>query len=179
MDPRLQEMLDHFEIRRTLSEYCHGLDRMDEVRVAGVYAKDSLDTHGPFNCTGQEFAVQVLQVMKGGASFADAHLLGQSLIKVDGDTAGADTYFLSTCVRHEDAAPDSLLLLGGRYADTFVREDGRWKIKSRVCVRDWAITLPVESDWTEGMGFAQGQRSGDDPSFKVLGLTHSGVPGQD
>jgi hypothetical protein len=179
MDPRLQEMLDHFEIRKTLSEYCHGVDRLDQMRVASVYAKESFDEHGAFNCSGQEFAKQVLGVMKGGASYADAHLLGQSLIRVDGDEAGADTYFLATSVKDEGDGPDSLLLMGGRYSDTFVREDGRWKIRKRICVRDWAISIPIEADWTEGMGFTQGQRSGADPSFEVLGLTHSGVPGGD
>ncbi len=31
MDKRLQEMLDHYEITKVLSEYCHGLDRMDQI----------------------------------------------------------------------------------------------------------------------------------------------------
>ncbi|RYE55546.1 MAG: hypothetical protein EOP18_05735 [Rhizobiaceae bacterium] len=29
MDPRLQEMLDHYEISKTLNEYCHSCDRCD------------------------------------------------------------------------------------------------------------------------------------------------------
>ena len=46
MDPRLQEMLDHYEIRKTLAEYCHGCDRCDEPRMAGVYAEGGFDDHG-------------------------------------------------------------------------------------------------------------------------------------
>lgn len=179
MDPRLQEMLDHHEIRKTLYEYCHGLDHMDQTRMASVYAEDSWDEHGPFKSTGQAFAQNVLQVMKDGASAIDTHMLGQSLIQVNGDEAGADTYFLATSIKREEDGSEVILQLSGRYVDTFVREDGRWKVKRRICVRDWGVSLPIIEDWTRNMGFVQARRSQEDPSYAVLGVTHSGLPKQD
>ena len=65
--------------------------------------------------------------------------------------------------------------LGGRFVDKLKREDGRWLIKHRVVVRDWAISLPIEADWTAEAGLLDGQRSGADPSFAALGLVHGGV----
>lgn len=178
MDKRLQEMLDHYEITKTLNEYCHGLDRMDHARMAGIYAKNSYDNHGPFQASGPDFVTQVLGIMKDGSSHGDAHMLGQTLIKVDGDTAGADTYFLSTSRKVNDDGSEVLLQMGGRYVDKLVREDGIWKVKHRVCVRDWSISLPVATDWMKGMNFVEGQRSNADPSYGVLGITHSGFKKQ-
>jgi SnoaL-like domain len=90
VDKRLQEMLDHYEISKLLSEYCHGLDRMDESRMASVYAKESWDDHGPNKCPGPEFAQRIMKLMQMPASIMGSHMLGQSLIKVDGDRAGAE-----------------------------------------------------------------------------------------
>jgi SnoaL-like domain len=178
MDNRLQEMLDHYEITKLLGEYCHGLDRMDQVRMANTYAKDSWDDHGQFSCSGQEFSQRVTQLMKGGASTADSHLLGQTLIHIDGDKAGADTYFLSVCRRLEQDGSEVLLQLGGRYVDKLVREDGFWKVERRTCVRDWSVTVPVANDWMKGMDFAAGKRTNEDPSYAALGIKHSGLPGE-
>lgn len=38
MDERLQEMLDHYEITKTLSEYCHACGRCDEARLNPIRA---------------------------------------------------------------------------------------------------------------------------------------------
>ena len=67
--------------------------------------------------------------------------------------------------------------MSGRYVDKLVRENGAWKIKNRVCVRDWSVTIPIAADWMKGMDFVQAKRSNEDPSFAALGLQHSGVPG--
>jgi hypothetical protein len=173
MDPRLQEMLDHHEIRTLLSEYCHGVDRMDGTRMASVYAVDSWDDHGPSKCPGPEFAERVMKLMQAGASVLGSHLLGQSLIKVRGDEAGADTYFIATNRRRNEDGSEILNHMGGRYVDALIREEGHWKIKRRICVHDWSISLPITADWLGRAAYVQGQRSNDDPSFAVLGIRHS------
>ena len=173
MDARLQEMLDHYEITRTLSEYCNACDRCDEGRMAGVYLKDSWDDHGRHKATGPEFAkIITAEILQTTDSLF--HMLGQSIIKVDGDQAGAETYFLAvSSSTGEDGAP-LCNQLGGRFVDTLKREDGRWLIKNRVVVRDWGISLPVERDWTEHVGLTPGARSNADPAFKALGMAHGG-----
>jgi SnoaL-like domain len=173
MDPRLQEMLDHFEITRVLNEYCHGCDRMDESLMASVYAVDSWDDHGPNKCSGPQFAHKMMGIMAATTNSV-SHLQGQSLINVNGDEAGAETYFLAVVRATGDEGRELIKQLGGRYVDTFVRESGRWRIKKRTCVRDWSITLPLDQDWLEGQGFVEGQRSQHDPSQAALGIKHSG-----
>jgi SnoaL-like domain len=175
MDPRLQEMLDHYEIRKTLSEYCNGADRVDEVRMASVYAEDSFDDHGYHKLTGAEFG-PVMAAAIAESSDSMYHLLGQSLIAVDGGTAGAETYFIAVALSTRADGVRECSQLGGRFVDKLVQEDGHWKIKNRVVVRDWTIALPIETDWDGALALTPGLRTQDDPSFAALGTVHSGEP---
>jgi hypothetical protein len=170
----MQEMLEHYRITKLVNEYCHGCDRGDELRMAGVYAKDSWDDHGLRKMPGQQYAHEVMQ---GRAQIRDmiSHQLGQTLVKVDGDRAGAETYFVAT-LRRDDVQPLMLDQLGGRYVDELVREDGTWKIKKRLTIRDWSITVPIEEDRIGQRQFIEGRADGEDPSFAVLGVVHSGKP---
>lgn len=178
MDPRLQEMLDHYEIRKTLAEYCHGCDRCDEPRMASIYAKGSWDDHGHRRAPGPEYArLMTAEVLTTTESLY--HLLGQSLIRVDGDEAGAETYFLAVARTASEDGGELCNQLGGRFVDRLQREDGRWRVAHRTVLRDWAISLPVEQDWTADAGLRPGARSDDDPSFGALGLKHGGARSAD
>lgn len=176
-DTRLQEMLDHYEITKVLGEYCHGLDHMDQVRMASIYARDSWDDHGPNQCSGPEFVGRIMKLMQSGASIRGSHMLGQTLINVNGDEAGADTYFIASSCRQAADGSEILNQMGGRYVDTLVREDGHWRVKTRICVHDWSNSVRVNGDWLGKAAYTQGRRSGEDPSFAVLGVEHSEVPG--
>ena len=174
MDPRLQEMLDHHEITRTLTEYCHGCDRCDEAHMGSVYTEDSWDDHGHIKASGAEFArVMTASVLESTDTLA--HLLGQSMINVNGDKAGAETYFLAvSCDTREDGSR-ACNQLGGRYVDKLQRVDGRWLIKERIVVRDWTISLPLEQEWLSATSIQPGHRSNADPSYATLGLVHGDV----
>jgi SnoaL-like domain len=174
MDERLQEMLDHYEIKKTLSEYCQGCDRCDEPRMAGVYGQESWDDHGAHRAPGPQFAHEMIQqILQRTDSLY--HMLGQSLIRINGDDAGAETYFLAAS---RSRGPDGVQMcnqLGGRFVDRFRREGGRWLIKHRCVVRDWSISLPADApDWTTAARLTEGQRSNADPCFAALGIEHLG-----
>jgi hypothetical protein len=174
MDQRLQEIIDHHEITQTLREYCHGCDRCDEERMASVYLKDSFDDHGNFKAPGPEFAkLMTAEILATTSSLY--HMLGQSLIKINGEEAGAETYFFAVSRDTRSDGVEMCNQLGGRFVDKLERRDGRWRIKHRVVVRDWGISLPIEADWTAKAGLADGQRSGEDPAFAALGRVHSGT----
>ncbi len=175
MDAILKEMVDHYLIDKLVREYSHGCDRLDEVRMAAAYARESFDDHGRFRSSGQQFSHDVLEYQVDNGVSMCSHHLGQSLVRIDGDTAGAETYFLATLQGGGEEKP-VLTHLGGRFVDELVREDGAWKIRNRICVRDWSSSAPILMDGLAGWNMVQGQRSGEDPSFKVLGVTHSGVP---
>jgi hypothetical protein len=169
MDERLQEMLDHYEITKTLSEYCHGCDRCDEGRMASVYLDSSWDDHGAIQAPGPEFArLMTAKILATTDSLS--HMLGQSLIKVSGNEAGAETYFLAVSRSTRADGVQMCNQLGGRFVDKLQRENGRWRIKHRCVIRDWSISMPVEQDWTAGSGLKEGERSNTDPSYAALGI---------
>ncbi|HXK25816.1 MAG TPA: nuclear transport factor 2 family protein [Myxococcota bacterium] len=173
MEPRIQEMLDHYEIRKTLAEYCHACDRADEALMRAVYTgDDSFDDHGRVKAPGPEYA----RIMTGlilERTEAISHLLGQSLIKVEGDTAGAETFFVAFMrLPGQEGMPPRMNQLVGRFVDRLERIDGKWKIRHRTCVRDTSMTQSVERDDYAAYGFAEGTRDRGDPGTAVLGLAH-------
>lgn len=175
MDELIQEVVDHHQIRKVLAEYCNACDRCDEPRMAGVYCADSWDDHGLLSGRGVDFARAIMDGMRAFNSCS--HLLGQSTITVDGDTAGAETYFLAVLRSDGEDGVEQLDQLGGRFVDELVRADGGWAIRRRTAIRDWSITLPIVADSIAKHGLTDGRRDGEDRSFAVLGLRHSGVPG--
>jgi hypothetical protein len=177
MDPRIQEMLDHHEIRQLMATYCHGCDRGDEVEMANTYAADSWDDHGTRKMDGRRFSIETIEEA-GRTTDLLSHMLGQSLIKVNGDTAGVETYYVATLLYpgKREGDPQTIGQLGGRYVDTLIREDGAWRIKERICIREWSHSGPIVGDWLTEAGFVEGQRGQGDPSYAMLGLRHSGNP---
>lgn len=173
MDADVREMLDHHRIRTTLKEYCFACDRADERAMAALYAEDSWDDHGVVRAPGPEYA-EAMTARLVANSRSISHHLGQSIIRVDGDTAGAETYYFAVMVTVGDDGRETCNQMGGRFVDRFVRQDDRWLIKHRRIVRDWGISLPVENDWTLKAGIPEGQRSGQDLAFEVLGRRHHG-----
>ena len=172
MDPILQEMIDHHHIRKVLALYCHACDRGDVALMASVYSgEDSFDDHGLVQAPGPEYAVKM------GASIAERteavwRVLGQSLITVDGDTAGAETFFLGFMRLKPVDGVARLNQLAGRFVDRLVRVDGQWKIRHRTCVRDTSITLRVEEDMQAGYGLKPGTRDAGDLGVALIGLAH-------
>ena len=167
MDPRLQELLDHHEIRQLLARYAHGCDRGDATVMGGVYAEESWDDHGPNKCDGRSFAAIITDDLVAHGTMC-SHLMGQSLIIVDGDAARAETYFLAS-ISNRPGDPDATMhQLGGRYIDTLTRAAGTWKIARRICVRDWSASQPVRADWLQGAGFVGGCLGTDDPGAALM-----------
>ena len=174
MDRRLQNMLDHHEITRVLTEYCHGCDRCDERHMASVYWDDSWDDHGVHKAPGPQYARIAIPEIRDDTQVLSHHL-GQSLIDVDGDKAGAETYFIAVTRTTSTDGRQLCNQLGGRYVDRFERREGVWKIKNRVTVRDWSVSLKVEEDVFALAQLTPGRRSADDPSCRVLSRPYTGL----
>lgn len=172
MDARLQVLIDHHEIRQLLALYCHACDRGDRELMASVYSgPDSFDDHGLVKAPGPKYATRMTANILERTE-AVWHVLGQSLIQVNGDEAAAETFFLGFMRLRPVDGMSRLNQLAGRFVDQLRRIDGRWKIHHRVCVRDTSITLTVTEDLQSGYGLMSGTRDADDPGAALLGLAH-------
>lgn len=175
MDQRLQEPWDHHEIRQLLARYCHGCDRGDEVEMAATYCENSWDDHGPRKMPGKPFSHETVEESVQTTKVV-SHQLGQSYIDVRGDEAGSETYFIASVIYPaKGGGHETLNQLGGRYVDSLAREDGEWKIKRRICVREWSISHPIAQDWLANAGFVETRRGPDDESYSVLNVRHAGA----
>lgn len=172
MDPRLQEIIDQNDIRKTLATYCHACDRGDAALMTSLYTgEDSFDDHGIVVATGPEYSKKITaSILERTDSVW--HLLGQSLITIDGDTAGAETFFLGYMRLKPVDGISRLNQLAGRFVDKLQRVDGMWKIKHRTCVRDTSITLRVEEDLQAGYNLKPGTRDASDLGVALIGIAH-------
>ncbi len=143
--------------------------------MASVYLEESWDDHGTYKMPGKPFSARTVADSLATTDLV-SHLLGQSLIKVTGDRAGAETYFIATLLYppKEPGGVQTIGQLGGRYVDTLVRQEGAWLIENRVCIREWSHSHAGAGDWLANAGFVGPSRSQTDPSYAALGLTHSG-----
>jgi ketosteroid isomerase-like protein len=174
VDHRLQEMLDHHEIRKVLSLYCHACDRADEDLMRSVYtAEGSYDDHGIVKAPGPVYAREMTAMVKETTNVL-SHTLGQSIIQVDGDTARAETFFLAFMTADGDDGTTRLSQLAGRFVDRLERTADGWKIKHRIAVHDLSITHRIAEDFFATNQLVRGTRGSDDPGVALLGLAHRG-----
>jgi hypothetical protein len=180
-EPELRRLLDERQIQRTLATYCKAIDRRDEELLRSVYGTGAYDDHGTFKGSSGEFVNSLLNTVLQQFS-ATTHLLGNSLIDVDGDRARAETYFLAFHVIATGEPPSDegeILTFAGRYLDRFTREDGRWLITRRTVVCDWTERTR-SAPWSAQrvQPFAQGRPDRSDPVFGDKDLVSQPVPGR-
>ncbi len=175
MDAQLRELWDHHKIRQLLATYVRGCDRSDQIEMASVYCENSWDDHGRRKGDGKTYAKAAIESAAAAANVV-SHQLGQSYIVVNGDSAGAETYFIATVLYPVEGARESLNQLGGRFVDRLEREKGEWKVKKRIVVREWSYTQQISEDWLADAGFTPARRGQTDVSYEALWMEHSGVP---
>ncbi len=139
VEARLQRLEDEQAIRNLLVEYGYDLDTQNLEGYSKLFAKDGTWTGGIGSAKGPDGIYAMLQKALAKAPPYDPakvrsfHLLTNFYIQVDGDKATARSKW--TFFGRSD---DNKLVprLAGHYDDTFVREDGKWKFKSRVAPHD-------------------------------------------
>lgn len=133
LEKRVQQLEDAKEIREVVIRYGEYLDARDYAGYASLFAKDGVWTGGFGSATGPA-AIQAMleknlgKPKPGFINKRNFHLDTTVVVEVNGDTAKARSRYMFF-MTSPDGRP--LPALAGRYFDEFVREDGKWKIKSR------------------------------------------------
>jgi uncharacterized protein (TIGR02246 family) len=140
VEARLQKLEDMEEIRTLLLDYGRTLDSRDLRGYSELFTKDGEWIGGFGSTKGRAELLAFMQKNIGSAPNAGRtyHLLTNFFIQVNGDRATAHSRW-SYVVGTADKKP--VLEHSGRYEDTLVREDGRWKFQKRVVHNDLP-TLP-------------------------------------
>lgn len=157
-------LADRLAIDDVLARYCRGIDRCDAAELASVFTPDAQLDYG----TGaQPIAETIAGLMQGlGAMRLTQHNIGNTICRIDGARAKAETYCVAL---HILPGPDGdiELVVGGRYLDSLVKEDGIWRIATRLYIMDWNRSGPATMQTSGGLfdGLQRrGARGADDPS---------------
>jgi uncharacterized protein (TIGR02246 family) len=131
---RIQRLEDRADIERLLLEYGRSLDARDFKAYSLLFAKDGVWSGGMGTVQGPS-AIQAFmeKAIPGPNTAHNYHILSNFIIEVNGDTATAWSRWTFMV-----PGPNNTAVAGqsGRYDDTLVREDGRWKFKKRVASND-------------------------------------------
>lgn len=136
LERRLQRLEDENEIRNLLLDYGRHLDGRDFKSYASLFAKDG-EWVGGFGSVSGPANIQAFMEKNMGTGpnrRNDYHLLSNFVITVNGDTATAWSRWAFVVPGQSGAT----IAQAGRYDDTLVRENGRWRFKKRVASNDTA-----------------------------------------
>jgi uncharacterized protein (TIGR02246 family) len=138
VEARLRQFEDKDEIARLLLDYGRHLDSRNLAGYASLFAKDGEWVGGFGTATGgpagiQAFMEKSLGTGTGPSTSRNYHLMSNFVINVTGDTATAWSRWTYVV---PGATGGAAISQAGRYDDTLVRENGRWKIKRRVASND-------------------------------------------
>jgi len=132
LEARLQKLEDTEAVRQVLIDYGRALDSRDFKAYGSLFAKDGTWSGGMGSAQTPE---GIQKMVEGGFAkmspelYTDSnHVMTSMDIEVSGDTAKAWSRWLWV-IKAADGKPR--LERGGRYEDTLVREDGKWKFKTR------------------------------------------------
>jgi uncharacterized protein (TIGR02246 family) len=133
LQQRVQQLEDQEEIRQVLVAYGEYLDSRNYAAYASLFAHDGVWTGGFGSASGPAQIQAMLEKNLGKAepgfvNKSSFHLMTTMVVQVTGDKATAQSRYLFYTAT-SDNKPGATL--AGRYVDAFVREDGKWKIKSR------------------------------------------------
>ena len=143
--------LDELEARRQIVELVirrgRAADAKDPDAILAEHVPGTRDRHGIVDGTIEE-VVEHLRVHHYGSGVygVQRHTVGNVVVELDSATsARAESYHLAYH-RLELADGPTDVLVGGRYLDHCVGHDGRWRLRSRSVVYDWAWSRPAADD---------------------------------
>jgi hypothetical protein len=137
----LQEISDRLEIQDLLARYCDAVDRQDWDVFDRIFTRDAVIDYRALGGSCGDLTVTKKFLAESLPIFASSqHLIGSTVLDIDGDTARARTICHNPMVwRHGDEP--SILMCGLWYRDELVRTSEGWRIRSRVEERSYMKNL--------------------------------------
>lgn len=144
MNERIETLLAKQEIYELACRYSRGLDRLDADLLLSVFHLDGWCEYGFSNCSPKEFVTYCINALQDHE--ANQHMIGNTLIEVEGDEAFGEVYFNAYHkVQGENGFDD--IIIAGRYLDRYEKRDGQWKMAYRSELVDWSRTEPCNDSY--------------------------------
>jgi SnoaL-like domain len=144
----LVELLERDKIRRCLARLARGEDRRNAELITESFWPQAVVDYGIFAGPFDEYLAWVVP----GAPDVPVtqHVLGQSVIALDTDSALVETHVLAYH-RVADGAEHRDTIIGGRYLDSMDKHGNEWRISRRTMIYDWVQGLGASVDWAAGL----------------------------
>lgn len=154
----VEELSDRLGIQDLIYRYALAVDSRDWELYRQVFTPDArIDYTDSGGVVGDlETVVQWLAgVLEPFAGLQ--HFMGNHLVELHGDTAQACTYFISIHTALEEGA-ETIMKVGGYYADQLARGPEGWRIFERVELGTW-MEGPYPQDVDRPPWYAKTQRN--------------------
>jgi 3-phenylpropionate/cinnamic acid dioxygenase small subunit len=134
---------DRSAILDVVAAYATALDTKDWMLLESLFTADARVQMGGSVGTATG-ATQIAALLRTTLEPLDAtqHLLGNSVVRIDGDDAEHAAYVQGQHVRH-DAPGGELYVVAGRYDDRLRRTPDGWQFTSRSLTRMWRDGNPA------------------------------------
>jgi hypothetical protein len=142
----LQEISDRIEIQDLLSRYTDAIDRRDWEALDRIFTPDAwIDYTSVGGASGNLPEIKQFLDESFKLFASSQHLIGSSVVDIDGDEATARTICHNPMVFKGGDDPQ-LLVCGIWYRDRLVRTAEGWRIAERVEERSYIKEIPT---WTK------------------------------
>jgi hypothetical protein len=148
MDTELKDLLSRERIHDCIARLARGEDRRDAKLISASFWPDATTDFGIFAGPFEDYLAWV--VPGSPAVPVTQHILGQTLIELDGDVALAETH-VTSYHRIDTGAEERDAVIGGRYLDRLEERDGQWRIARRTMLYDWLQDFGATVDWSQGV----------------------------
>lgn len=173
LEKRLQGALDEIErlaslqaIRDCVYRVCRGTDRVDADILRSAFHADALVHFGKIYDGPVDGWIE--SAVKHQASQSQRqHLVGNIIIRLDGDEAFVESYELD---RHKTPMNGEVrdLVLAARTLDRFERRDGEWRIVERTKIMDWGRAISANDGLYVNSPLTRGGDDRSDSSYALL-----------
>jgi hypothetical protein len=164
------EVADRQAITDCIYLYSRGIDRADAELLGEVFWPDA-QVHGELYSGG--VADFIGFSVAGGLKNWDRmmHIISNSVIRIAGVRAVAESYFYGYHVGHAGAASGDLII-SGRYLDRFEQREDEWRISEKTILFEWHREYPDNGGDKAGpMGASvtlKGKPAPDDRSYALF-----------
>jgi hypothetical protein len=160
----LGQWRDRQAILDCLTRFARGMDRFDRELVLSAFHAEAICDYGPY-VGGPEGLCDWNDAIRPTVAATHHHLTNHSS-EIAGDTAHAETYLIYSAHRQDG----SVWQANGRYLDRLERRHDEWRLVTRYCVIESAVTLGTCELPFDGIAdlYANGAPAQDrsDPSYR-------------
>ncbi|MBI3302700.1 MAG: nuclear transport factor 2 family protein [Deltaproteobacteria bacterium] len=139
LETRIARIEDRIAISELRAHYCFLIDQGRGREAVDLFTEDG-EFHGLDSCRGREELLRFFGETIPQTLPAMWHLVHNEIIHIDGNSATGQCYFEMPCVLKGES-----YVCAGHYDDVLVKQEGKWKFKSRKVT--FYYLVPLKEGW--------------------------------